>query len=93
MDLPIAELVKCKLVVHIRFNQGVGVKVEARHPDKHFEHGDVVLLYLNLRRYIKFYSTSSRKERNANIIWGGSINHTLNLTVGRFLQLYFLDVG
>ena len=48
MDLPVAEFVECELVVHICFNKSVSVEVEARHSDKHLEHGDVVLLNLNL---------------------------------------------
>ena len=50
MDLAVAELVECELVVDICFNKSVSVEVEAGHPNKHFEHGDVVLLNLNLQR-------------------------------------------
>ena len=87
MDLSVAEFVESELVIDVRLNYGVCVEVEARHSDEHFEHRDVVLLYLNLRRFYILF------QYNTDIIWCWSIIHTLNLTDGRVLQLYFLAVG
>ena len=42
-------LVKCIFTGDCGFNVVICVKVEAGHPDEHFEHGDVVLLYLDLK--------------------------------------------
>ena len=50
VDLPVAQFVEGELVVDIGFNKSLSVEVEAWHPDKHLEHGDGVLLNLNLHR-------------------------------------------
>ena len=78
MDVPIAELIKGELVVHIGLYEGVRVEVEAGHPYEHFEHGDVILLNLHLQCRDRLESSKTWMERFVDI---------------NFYWLNFLDFG